>query len=32
MMTKLWNAFVDWMVASGERSAENFNKTHAIHI
>ncbi|ERL97590.1 hypothetical protein HIMB11_02118 [Rhodobacteraceae bacterium HIMB11] len=31
-MKKLWNAFVNWMVASGEKSAASFNKSHAIHI
>ena len=32
IMKKLWNAFVNWMVASGEKSAASFNKSQAIHI
>ena len=32
IMKKLWNAFVNWMVASGEKSAESFNKSYEIHI
>jgi hypothetical protein len=32
IMKKLWNAFINWMVASGEKSAASFNKSHAIHI
>ena len=31
-MTKLWNAFVNWMVKSGENSAAHFNKTGALYI